>query len=208
MEVQNNIKEVPFAHYLELFKKLDPKNAVERTGASFEGGIFTLSFFGDVYKITWPEFSVSSDNEKAFMLSDLKSQTFLIRILLEFKRTLGTGNFKTFREMAWGEMYIEPFTGRCIKRAAFTFGTCVEDFKAAALKLGAKAESHADAAFKFEIMPGYFVQILVWEGDDEFPPNSQILYSDNFEASFAAEDRVVVAEMLITLIKLTMKEMA
>ena len=45
------------------------------------------------------------------------------------------------------------------------------------------------------------MQILVWEGDDEFPPNAQVLYSDNFAQGFAAEDRVVAGDILISTIK-------
>lgn len=207
MEVQDNIKEVPFAHYEELFLGLDPKEAEVRTGAKYSDGAFTLEFLFDEYKVTWPDFSVTSCNENAICLNDLKAKTFLMRILLEFERRMSLGTFKTFREMSWGEVYIEPFTGRCIKRAAFSFGTCVPKFRAACLALGAKEVNHGDAGFEFEVMPNYFIQILVWEGDDEFPPNAQILYSDNFEGSFAAEDRVVIAEMLITIIKNKMKEL-
>jgi hypothetical protein len=42
---------------------------------------------------------------------------------------------------------------------------------------------------------------MVWEGDDEFPPNAQVLYSDNFEEGFAPEDRVVAGDILISVIK-------
>ena len=45
------------------------------------------------------------------------------------------------------------------------------------------------------------MQILAWEGDDEFPPNAQVLYTDNFEEGFAPEDRVVAGDILITAIK-------
>lgn len=45
------------------------------------------------------------------------------------------------------------------------------------------------------------MRILVWEGDDEFQPNAQVLYSDNFSAGFAAEDRVVAGDILIGVIK-------
>jgi hypothetical protein len=44
------------------------------------------------------------------------------------------------------------------------------------------------------------MRILVWAGDDEFPPSAQVLYSDNF-ITFAAEDRVVAGDILITAIK-------
>ena len=45
---------------------------------------------------------------------------------------------------------------------------------------------------------------MAWEGDDEFPPNAQVIYSDNFEEGFAAEDRVVVGDILISTIKANM----
>ena len=40
-----------------------------------------------------------------------------------------------------------------------------------------------------------------WEGDDEFPPSSQILFSDNFAACFAAEDLAVVGDISINMMK-------
>ena len=39
------------------------------------------------------------------------------------------------------------------------------------------------------------------QGDEEFPPNAQVLYSDNFAEGFAAEDRVVAGDILISTIK-------
>ena len=42
MEIQNNKEEVPFSHYLALFEKLDPQEAVARCGVPFENGCFTL----------------------------------------------------------------------------------------------------------------------------------------------------------------------
>ncbi len=47
--------------------------------------------------------------------------------------------------------------------------------------------NHGDLAYEIEIYPDYQVQMLLWEGDDEFPPSSQILFSDNFPVSFQAE---------------------
>ena len=45
------------------------------------------------------------------------------------------------------------------------------------------------------------MELLVWAGDDEFPPSAQILYSDNFEQGFAPEDRVVAGDLLISIVK-------
>ena len=131
----------------------------------------------------------------------LPTQTFLLRYLLEGKNIKWNGQWKTFREMPWGEMYIQPYTGRVLTRAAFTFGTRVAAFCKASEKMGAVKLPHGDAGYQFELVSGYRMQILVWEGDEEFPPNAQVLYSDNFETGFAPEDRVVAGDILISTIK-------
>ena len=131
----------------------------------------------------------------------LPVQTFLLRYLLESKCAPWQGTWKTFREMPWGELYIKPYTGRVLTRAAFTFGTRVEAFRKACESLGATPVAHGDAGFRFDFTDGTAMQIMVWAGDEEFPPNAQVLYSDNFETCFAPEDRVVAGDILITHIK-------
>ena len=199
MQIENHKEEVPFAHYCERFAALDPQEAAARTGTPFADGAFCLTLLGHPYRITHPEFSISGEGGTA--LKSLPAQTFLMRWLLEGKQTAGSRDFLTFREMPWGEMYIGPYTGRVLTRAAFTFGTRVEKFRAACEAMGALAIGHGDAGFQFDFLGGYRMQIMVYAGDDEFPPSSQVLYSDNFETGFAAEDRVVAGDILISAIK-------
>jgi hypothetical protein len=136
---------------------------------------------------------------------DLTLKEFeLLRYLLESRDVAWKGEWKTFREMPWGEMYITPYTGRVLTRAAFTLGTRIAKFRAAAEKMGAEPVPHGDAGFRFTLVGGYEMQILVWEGDEEFPPSAQVLYSDNFAEGFAAEDRVVAGDILISTLKANM----
>ena len=201
MQIENNKEGVPFEYYLNLYKDLDPAEAAARTGADFDGEGFTLKLVNAAYRIGWPDYAISADREDAFALKALPGQTFLLRWLLEGKNVPARGQFKTFREMPWGELYIQPFTGRCLTRAAFTFGTRVAKFAAAMEKLGGTKLPHGDAGYELELLPGFAMRLIVWEGDDEFPPNSQILYSDNFETAFSPEDRVVAGDILISVVK-------
>ena len=205
--IENNKEMVPFEHYVGLFEKLDPMAAAERCGVRFdpEKGRFTVRLMSVDYRITWPKFSIASDVPDGFALGNLPAQMLIIRYLLEGKKSMGTGNFLPYREMPWGEVYLKPFTGRCLNRAAFTFGTRLEAFRAAIEASGAIPLNKGDAACQMEIMPGYDVRLIVWEGDDEFPPNSQILFSDNFPEAFSAEDRTVVGDILISELKRRMK---
>ena len=200
MQVENHKEEVPFAHYEEQFRLLDPRDALDRLNdISFSGGEFTVKLLGREFAIAHPDYAIRALDGGA--IPPLPTQTFLLRYLLESKTVAWGGQWKTFREMPWGEMYIKPYTGRVLTRAAFTFGTRIAAFRAACEKMGAEPVPHGDAGFRFDFVGGYRMQILVWEGDDEFPPNAQVLYSDNFAEGFAAEDRVVAGDILISTIK-------
>ena len=202
MQIENHKEEVPFAHYEELFRKLDAAEAAVRTGANWDGKEFYVNLLGRDYAIAHPVYALRAlDGGK---LPPLSVQTFLLRYLLESKAVGWNGEWKTFREMPWGEMYIKPYTGRVLTRAAFTCGTRVAAFRAACERLGAEAVKHGDAGYQFRLVGNYYMQILVWEGDEEFPPNAQVLYSENFAEGFAAEDRVVAGDILISVIKAAM----
>lgn len=203
MQVENHKEEVPFSYYEEKFAALDPQDATQRLrSVSYDGREFMLKLLGRIFAISHPKYAIRALDDGA--VPPLPTQTFLLRYLLESRDVAWNGQWKTFREMPWGEMYIKPYTGRVLTRAAFTFGTRLAAFKAACEKMGAVRINHGDAGYQFDLIGGYAMQIIVWEGDDEFPPNAQVLYSDNFADGFAAEDRVVAGDILISTIKSVM----
>ena len=202
MQIENHKEEVPFSHYEGLFAALEPQQAVERTGVKWDGKEFYVNLLGREFAVAHPIYSIRALDGGA--IPPLPTQTFLLRYLMESKKVPWAGQWKTFREMPWGEMYIKPYTGRVLTRAAFTFGTRVAAFKAACEKMGAQPVEHGDAGYRFKLIGDFEMQILVWEGDDEFPPNAQVLYTDNFAEGFAAEDRVVAGDILISTIKANM----
>ena len=203
MQIENHKEEVPFAYYEEKFRALKPEEATARlAGVQWDGKAFTVKLLGRDFQISHPDYAITAADGGA--VPPLPTQTFLLRYLLECKDVTWGGQWKTFREMPWGELYIKPYTGRVLTRAAFTFGTRLDAFRAAAEKMGATAVPHGDAGYLFELVGGYQIQILAWAGDEEFPPNAQILYSDNFAEGFAAEDRVVAGDILISTIKANM----
>ena len=202
MQIENHKEEVPFAHYEQLFRSLDPVEAAERTGAKWDGKEIYVNLLGRDFAISHPDYALRALDGGA--LPPLPTQTFLLRYLLESKSVAWKGEWKTFREMPWGEMYIQPYTGRVLTRAAYTFGFRLAAFRAAAEKMGAESVKHGDAGFEFPLIGNFKMRFLVWEGDDEFPPRAQVLYTDNFAEGFAAEDRVVAGDILISTIKANM----
>jgi len=210
MQIENYKEEVPFGHYVGLFQQADAMEMAQRCGAKWDGKEFYVNLLGKTYAISHPEYGIRiCEGERIATAAEqprndtcpLPVQTFLLRYLLEGKAVCFGGTWKTFREMPWGELYIKPYTGRVLTRAAFTFGMRVDAFKAACEKMGGVPLKHGDAGYELKFLGDYAMQIMVWAGDDEFPPNAQVLYSDNFEQGFAPEDRVVAGDILISEIK-------
>ena len=198
MHIENHKEEVPFSFYEEKFKSLDPAEVKARLPfVGYADGAFTVELLGQSYTITWPEYSITP-------APALPVQTFLLRRLLEGTTKVWLGSWKTFREMPWGEMYNTPYTGRVLTRAAFTFGFKLQKFAAACEKLGGRKLSHGDEGYEFDFFGPCKMQILMWAPDDEFPPSAQVLYTENFADCFAAEDRVVAGDILISTIKTAM----
>ena len=197
---------LPWEHYLSQYQESDPKEIAARLGISYdeEQKYFTLKFLGTVYQISWPDFQVSheADDMGFYPLETMTyARTLTIRFLLNGAEASGTGKFKTYREMPWGEVYLRQFDGRCIKRLAFSYGNRIKDFQAIMEHMHCVPVKHGDFAYQLEIFPDYLVQMILWEGDDEFPPSSQILFSDNFPISFQAEDMAVMGDVIIGSLK-------
>ena len=209
MEIENHKEEVPFAYYLEKYQSLDPEEAAQRLNILYDANTkkFHFRFMGHEYEADYPEFALrvldEEDDGKNLLMHHLLAQTFILRYLLEGQYVKDSGKFITFREVpTYGELYLQPFTGRCIKRLTYGFGYKLDVFDRAMQKIpGVVKLSAADTAYEFELINGYRMQFLFWAGDDEFPPSAQILYSDNFPFGFHAEDMVVAGDLSITIVK-------
>ncbi len=197
---------MPWEHYMEEYKNADPAEISKRLNLPYdeEKKCLSVFFLGSTYQVTWPDFQVSHQEDEIgyYPLEEMiYAKILLIRYLLEAVDSVPGGTYKTYREMPWGEVYLRQFDGRCIKRFAFSYGNRLEAFQKVMEKMHAKKIKFGDCSYEVELVKNYFVQFILWEGDDEFPPSSQILFSDNFATSFSAEDMAVVGDVTIGMMK-------
>jgi len=188
---------IPLAHYKTLFAQADPVEMSRRTGILWdkEESAFFLSVLGVELKATWPDMGVFFRESG----QPCKPSVVILvgRFLMEGKTTLSTGRFLAYAEMPWGQVYNANFNGRCIRRLAGTFGADLAGFERACLNCGGEKVPGGDSAFVLTFLPGLFLKLILWEGDEEYPASAQILFSDNFPNAFTAEDDCVVCETAI-----------
>ncbi|MBQ7736349.1 MAG: DUF3786 domain-containing protein [Oscillospiraceae bacterium] len=185
----DNLTQVPLEHYLGLLCRADASEVSRRLGLPWDGRGFTLTVLGEEKHISFPAFDDEGWTDRWRIL--------FARYLLEGKKVSAPAGFVTYSQMPWGDVYNEKFRQRCILRLAGTYGFRPEAYRAVCAAMGAKSVPGSGEGFEFEFLPDLFVRFILWEGDEEFPPSSQILFSDNFPQTFAAEDRVVVCEYIL-----------
>ena len=105
MQIENHKEEVPFAHYEQLFRGLDPAEASSRTGAKWDGKEFYVNLLGREFAISHPAYAIRALDEGN--LPPLPTQTFLLRYLLESKTASWAGEWKTFEPYTTDRFGIE-----------------------------------------------------------------------------------------------------
>ena len=194
----NQQTRVPFEHYANIYKTLDPGEIAQRCNVSFNNGSFGLRIMGSEYRAGFPVFQLIDSTGK--INDDPCENILFIHYLCEGKYLPGQGKQLAYNEMPWGDVYYRNFEGRCLKHCAFSFGRDIPAFRAfiggnTALK--AEALKTGDAGYRFEFTNGLYISLILWASDDEFPPSAQILFEDNFVLAFDAEDLAAVGDVMI-----------
>lgn len=189
----DNLTQAPLEHYLDRLLHSNASEISYRLDLSWEKNGFVLRVLGRNMHCNFPKLDDPHWTDRWRILFG--------RYLLEGKKPHPMERFVTYAQMPWGDVYNEKFRQRCLDRLAGTYGYKIDAFKAVCQAMGGEPLSGSGVGYAFEFLPGLFVRFIIWEGDDEFPPSSQILFSDNFPDAFAAEDRVVVCEYILSEMK-------
>ena len=151
---------------------------------------------GDTYTISHPDFEVTGKCPPTNA-----ERILFLRHMLDGRNAVPGGKYLTYREFPWGEVYNTQFTGRCIVRYAMSYGFKSHLLPPIMEKLLAKAIPVSDVGYEITLMPGLTIQFLLWLGDEEFPPNAQILFSDNFRYAYSTEDMANIGDIVLNRMK-------
>jgi hypothetical protein len=105
--------------------------------------------------------------------------------------------FITYGEIPGGLTYAGVFRRRVIMPFLSTFGEDLEGFKKTAESLKGIPALFGDAAYTFQIFPRTPVTLVLWAGDEEFPPAGKMLFDASIDHYLSLEDVVVMGEMIV-----------
>jgi hypothetical protein len=111
-------------------------------------------------------------------------------------RTL-SGNRVSYREIPGASFYFSAFVKRAIDPLKTVFGPNVTALVEAAKQLNGRPIEPGDVGFEFDVLPNVPLQLILYEGDDEFPAEANILFDQTIGVILSPEDIAWLAGMLV-----------
>ena len=176
-------------------QQINPRSLEARTGAAYfleecDQGL-VLPYFGQPRRIVWPEVKVSPVGDPKEI--PLTEQILILHYLLRASGEPLTGRTIDFRQVPEGGFYWSAFVSRAKKPLLETFGHDLELYAKVAQTLGGEPQPLGDAAARFLAFPRVPVTHILWGGDEEFPPEANILFDETISGYFPTEDIAALA---------------
>jgi len=153
-----------------------------------------IRFLGRVHVILLPEVEVSlADGGEPVLLRD---KLLILHYLNTAKGTPATGKPVTFRELPAGPVYFPTYSKRAIKPIVDAFGKEPGRLVMTAEKLGGRKGDSGDASSIIDALPRVAITYVLWGGDEELPPQGNILYDANIPDYLPTEDITVLTESI------------
>lgn len=178
----------------------DPARCAALAGATLTPAGIHVSFFGRPHLVTHPDGAVRALNpaqtEEPPRNAHVSIQIVLLHYLLTADGAPPADRWLTFRELPDGLFYAQAFAGHAEGLLAQRLGADLPRFRQAAEALGGQPLDLADAAYRFQAFPRLAVAALLWEGDEDFPPQARILFDANASHYLPTEDLSGVGDWL------------
>jgi len=127
----------------------------------------------------------------------IEEKIILCHYLLNATGTAPAGQWITFRQIPDGQFYDAAFQRRTRDPFLISFGQNPQLYRDCAEKLGGSPVQNGDVGMTFCALPHVPVQLVLWQGDEELPPESTILFDATISQYLPAEDIAVLSGMLV-----------
>jgi hypothetical protein len=170
---------------------------VNRTGFEvLHDNIFRIPFLNRIYQLHLPEFEFEDESEEKKEIP-IQEQVLILHYLEGLQSSVLTGNWIAYREIPGASFYFSAFIKRAIDPLKKVFGRDIAAFSKAAERMQGIAIDAGDAAFEFEVFPRVPVQLILWEGDDEFGAEANIIFDCSIGEILSPEDVAWMSGMLV-----------
>jgi len=159
----------------------------------------SLDFLNRKIIISWPDqvFSYADSEEEI----SIEQQILILHYLKGTLSSSGsdiTGEWIAFQDVPDGKFYIDAFHRRAKNPMVQAFGNRPEVLAdLAANTFGAVISDQGDLSIVIKALPLVPVSLIIWKGDEEFPPEGNVLFDRNILDILSAEDIAWLSGMVV-----------
>ena len=126
----------------------------------------------------------------------LREKILILHYLATAKGTLLSNKQIAFRELPEGATYFRSFSQRTLKPLANFFGKEPARLIEVAQKIGGRKAEFGDASVTINAFPKVPITLVIWKGDNEFPPDANITFDNTITDYLSVEDITVICEII------------
>jgi Domain of unknown function (DUF3786) len=157
---------------------------------------FELQFLDRKYGIYYPDFRFE-DLEGPDREIPLQEQVLILHYMVGADPHRVPGDMIAYREIPGASFYFGPFVKRAVNPLKEVFGHDIESFQRTCETLDGTPIDAGDAAYQFQVFPQVCLQYILWEGDEEFDAEANILFNESTGDCLSPEDAAWLAGMVV-----------
>ncbi len=181
------------------FAKADLDTMIANCGFTPEEGGFSVRFINLNLKVEYPSGEVI-DKDTGEKVNDTVKVLVLHHAVYAKGGDLEEGNI-SYKELPAGDIYIDPFTRRCLNALTGIFGANIPALKKAVEATDYVEEKLGDFSCTIKVMPKVPITLIVYEADDEFPASSNALFNKAAAKFLHTEDYNQITSYLVSTLK-------
>lgn len=153
-----------------------------------------IKYLNQPYQISIPDGEISGVDENEQV--PMRDKLVMLHYFITAKGTEPAGKLITFRELPEGIVYQPTFAKRTVKPLIDAFGKEPDNLLLFGQMLGGYIADYGDTAITINALSRVPITIVVWQGDDEFPSQGNVLFDANISDYLPTEDITVLCEII------------
>ena len=182
----------------QLAKLKDLEQQCQKSGAQYllidSQKVIIVEYLNQLYRITLPDIEISLANGGEEV--PLKDKILILHYLTQAKGTPASNKLIAYKELPEGANYSPTFSKRAIKPLVDYFGKELNLLVDAAAKLGGRKTDYGDTAVTINAFSQVPITFVLWHGDDELPPEGNIIFDSTISDYLSTEDINVLCESI------------
>ncbi len=170
----------------EILEGLNPENVCSRAKVTYDSSsnTYTIKSFGLDVIVSMADKSIHSDSQESDLLLNKLgdySRLSILRYLVNAKEITLTHKLVRPEDLKGGNIYSKGTHVLPLDRITDKYGSDTEGYLKRGMEVGSEVLNYGDASLSLFPFPRVPVTIIIWTGDEEFSPRSDLLFDSTCE---------------------------